>query len=249
VSRRRRQQRDWDDLAAFDPWRAILRDPSRERGWEVDEFLATGERDAERVLAAAAEHGLPRRFGRAFDFGCGVGRMTRALARRFDEVVGMDISPRMVELARRLNRDSTTARFVVGGESEVNKLPDAHFDLVVCVLVLQHLRSRREAERVVTALTRTLAAGGALVLQAPYRLPARRRVQLRRRAYTLLRGFGVTPARLLGRFRLDPIRTVALSEAAVAGAVERAGGNVVATWPDDATGPHVPSRRYLVTRV
>jgi SAM-dependent methyltransferase len=244
----RRQQRDWDDLAAFDPWRAILRDPGRERDWEVDEFLATGERDAERVLAAAAAHGLPRRFGRALDFGCGVGRMTRALARRFDEVVGMDISPRMIELACELNRETTSARFVVGTEPDLRELPAEHFDLVVCVLVLQHLRSARDVERVVTGLTHALASGGALVFQVPHRLPPRRRVQLRRRVYALLRGSGVAPTRLLGLLGLDPIRTVALGEARVARAVARAGARVVATWEDDATGPHVPSRRYLVTR-
>jgi SAM-dependent methyltransferase len=248
VSRRLRQQRDWDDLAAFNPWRAILRDPARERDWEVDEFLATGERDAERLLAAAAEHGLPQRFARALDFGCGVGRLTRALARRFDDVVGMDISPQMIELARQLNRDSKSARFVVGAEGDLRELPPARFDLVVCVLVLQHLRSARDVERVVVALTRVLVPGGALLFQIPRRLPPRRRVQLRRRAYALLRRSGVQPARLLGRLRLDPIRTVALGEARVARAVEGAGGRVIASWEDDATGPHVPSRRYLVTR-
>jgi SAM-dependent methyltransferase len=136
----------------------------------------------------------------------------------------------------------------VGAEPELNELPPAQFDLVVCVLVLQHLRSAREAERVVAALTCALASGGALVFQVPSRLPARRRVQLRRRAYTLLRGSGVTPARLLGPLGLDPIRTVALGDARVARAVEGAGGRVIATWEDDATGPHVPSRRYLATR-
>ena len=45
-----------------------------------DEFFATGEREVGKRLADAAEIGLPRRYGRALDFGCGLGRTARALA-------------------------------------------------------------------------------------------------------------------------------------------------------------------------
>ena len=47
---------------------------------------------------------------RALDFGCGVGRLTRALGDRFDAVVGVDISAGMVEQARRLNDASPALR-------------------------------------------------------------------------------------------------------------------------------------------
>lgn len=66
-------------------------------------------------------------------------------------------------------------------------------------------------------------------------------------AYVLLRRLGVPAGVLLGRLALDPIRTVALSEPRVRAGVMRAGGTVVATADDDATAPHVPSRRYVIT--
>jgi hypothetical protein len=54
------QRRDWEDLASFDSYGAILRPPERKRRrWEQEEFLATGQRDAERILVAAAVHTLP----------------------------------------------------------------------------------------------------------------------------------------------------------------------------------------------
>ena len=81
------QQRDWEDLASFDPLSAILREPGRQEAWDLDEFLATGVHDAERALALAATHGLPQRTRSALDFGCGVGRVTRALALKFDDVL------------------------------------------------------------------------------------------------------------------------------------------------------------------
>jgi SAM-dependent methyltransferase len=248
VTERDRQRRDWDDLAAFDPWSAILREPRRRERWQLDEFLATGERDTERALGLASSHGLPRRHSRALDFGCGVGRVSIALASRFDEVLGMDISPTMVERARAVGASIPNCRFMVGAEPELRALPLQHFDFVVALLVLQHLRSSSEVDRHVRELTRVVAPGGALVLQVPSRLSPRRRIQSRRRAYVLLRRLGVPPDFLLGRLGLDPIRTVALSESRVKTAVMHAGGIIAAAEDDDATGPHVSSRRYLITR-
>ena len=114
-----RQQRDWEDLASFDPWSAILREPGRQEAWDLEEFLATGVRDAERALAFAATQGLPQRTRSALDFGCGVGRVTRALALQFDNVLGLDISPTMIARAQLLDRDSP-ARFKVGALRSLN---------------------------------------------------------------------------------------------------------------------------------
>jgi 2-polyprenyl-3-methyl-5-hydroxy-6-metoxy-1,4-benzoquinol methylase len=141
VASRGRQQRDWDDLAVFDPWRAILREPGRRRPWRLDEFLATGERDAERALATARDDGLPQRYARALDFGCGGGRVAVALATRFEDVLGMDISPAMVERAQQTAASVPNCRFVVGAERELQALPAEHFDFVLALLVLQHLPS------------------------------------------------------------------------------------------------------------
>ena len=243
-----RQRRDWEDLASFDPWSAILREPGRANTWEVDEFLATGERDAEQALADAGAHGLPHQRRRALDFGCGVGRVTRALADRFEDVLGLDISPTMIALARELD-GTARVRYRVGAQGELDLLPGEDFDFVVSLLVLQHLPSPDDVEHVVGALTRRLAPGGALVLQVPSQLPPRRRIQSRRRAYATLRGLGLPAPVLLGRLGLDPIRTTALSEERLAAAVESAGGTLLSSRADDASGPHVPSRRYVVTRV
>jgi SAM-dependent methyltransferase len=243
------QRRDWEDLASFDSYGAILRPPERKgQRWEEEEFLATGQRDAERILEAAAVHSLPRRFGSALDFGCGVGRVTRALAARFDEVAGVDISATMIDRARTVTSSFGNCRFVVGAAPALRALPAQHYDLVVSILVLQHLPSAREAELTVTMLAGRVAPGGALIVQVPRQLPLRRRLQSRRRAYALLRNLGVAPRLLLGRFGLDPIRTTALSEARVRRAIEDAGAILVAAEDDDATGLHVPSRRYLATR-
>ena len=89
----RRHQRDWEELAEVDPLWAVLSDPARRGGrWRLDEFLATGEDDAERVLRVAAELGRPARRERVLDFGCGIGRVTRAFAAHFEEALGVDVA-------------------------------------------------------------------------------------------------------------------------------------------------------------
>ena len=88
-----RHRRDWEQLAEVDPLWAILAAPDARGGrWKLDEFFATGEAEIAQVLEVASGLGYPERYEQALDFGCGVGRLTNALARRFGEVIGIDIS-------------------------------------------------------------------------------------------------------------------------------------------------------------
>jgi 2-polyprenyl-3-methyl-5-hydroxy-6-metoxy-1,4-benzoquinol methylase len=245
----RAQQRDWDGLATHNALGAILRDPAHVRNpWDVDAFFATGDADLEVLFAAAARHGLPRRHGRALDFGCGVGRLSRGLAKRFDEVVGLDISPVMISSARRLNRELPNCSFEVSTDSGLSRLDSGSFDLVLCLLVLQHLPTGAEAERYIREFVRVVSTGGAVIFQTPSQVPLRRRVQSRRRLYTALRALGLPERLLLGPGRLDPIRTTAIAEQRVRNAVEESGGIILESEPDAAAGPHIPGRRYLAAR-
>ena len=74
---------EWDALARLDPLWAILSRPDRRGGgWSLDAFFATGDDEVESVLAR--REAQPDRFGVALDFGCGVGRLARALSTRFE---------------------------------------------------------------------------------------------------------------------------------------------------------------------
>lgn len=216
----------WDDLATVDPlWAVLSAESKRNGGWDLDEFFATGETDVAGLLATAEELGRPARRERALDFGCGVGRLTRALARHFDEAVGIDVSAEMTEQARRLNADTTNATFATADEP-----PAGDFDLVVANLVLQHLPSKALARVYIVRLIEATRPDGLVVFQLPSRLPLTQRVQPRRRLYAALRRLGVAPQRLHAA-GLHPIRMLALPEADVRAAVERAGATVARTEP------------------
>ena len=242
-----RHVRDWEELAELDPLWAVLSDPRRAGGrWPVDEFFATGEGEVSGALEIAAELGRPQEFGQALDFGCGLGRLTRALGRRFGRCVGVDVSPRMIERARELNADATGCEFVTNDADDLSAFATGSFDLVYSSIVLQHLPSAERIERYVADFVRLLTPGGVAIFQIPAALPTRHRVQARRRLYATLRRVGVPAARLYGA-GLNPIRITALPEARTTEIVERAGGVVERSLPDDSVPP-LPSRRYFVTR-
>ena len=133
----RPERREWEELAELDPLWAVLSDPTARAGaGSSTRSWPTGEAEVERTLARVAALGLPERRERALDFGCGVGRITRALASRFGEVVGLDASRTMVEHARRINAAVANASFVAGSLAD---LEPGSFDLAWSVLVLQHL--------------------------------------------------------------------------------------------------------------
>ena len=153
---------DWESLAQKDALGAILTDESKSGGkWDVTEFMATGDVEIETVLQHLEGIGLrPDPGGTVLDFGCGVGRLTQALARRFQSCVGVDISQEMITQANALNRYGH-CRYVVNATPQ---LPFANetFSFLYSNIVLQHV-PRRFAVNYLREFTRVLAPRGMLV--------------------------------------------------------------------------------------
>lgn len=105
--------------------------------------------------------------GPVADLGCGPGPHALALARRGYDVVGIDGSPRMIEVARaRAERDDVPATFHVDDLSEPLRFADASLGGVVAILVVQHLP---DPASFVAEIRRCLRPGGHLLVRAPAR--------------------------------------------------------------------------------
>lgn len=152
----------WESLASRDALSAILTDDSKAGGkWDLAEFMATGDAEIETVMNHLAAIGhTPDFSGAALDFGCGVGRLTQALARRFASCVGLDISEQMVRQAGLLNQ-YPHCRYIA---SSAVRLPfdDAGFAFLYSNIVLQHV-PRALAKNYLREFVRVLAPGGVLV--------------------------------------------------------------------------------------
>jgi SAM-dependent methyltransferase len=101
------------------------------------------------------------------DLGCGPGAHALALARRGYDVVGVDGSPRMVEVARtRAGRDEVDATFDVHDVGAPLRFGDASLGGALAILVLQHLP---HPAAFITEIRRCLRPGGHLLITAPSR--------------------------------------------------------------------------------
>jgi SAM-dependent methyltransferase len=151
--------------------------------WEdrAQRFAAQGE-----GLAAVCAYGMPEFYNRAIhleqrlalepwlkvgagtrvlDVGCGVGRWSRLLAARGAEVLGVDLSPTMIEQARQRAAAEGVAgrcRFRVGDLATLDV--GERFDLVLGVTVLQHILDPSALRAALDAMTAHLAAGARMVL-------------------------------------------------------------------------------------
>lgn len=99
------------------------------------------------------------------DLGCGSGQDLVPLVKRGATVIGIDISPDLIKIARkRAASYGISPRMEVGSAYETG-LPGESVDVVFCMALLHHLdlpRARAEIRRV-------LRAGGRLILSEPIR--------------------------------------------------------------------------------
>jgi SAM-dependent methyltransferase len=149
--------KDWEKWARCDPYFAVFsRAPYRRQNFasNVAEFFDSGEEFISRILDQA-ENAIGRQIekGQALDFGCGVGRLAIPLARRFDRVVGVDVSSSMLMEARK-NCERfgiSNVEFHISDDS-LSSLR-GQFDFVNSYIVLQHIppsRGYRIIERLLT---------------------------------------------------------------------------------------------------
>jgi SAM-dependent methyltransferase len=229
-------QRYWDRQANADPMWAILTDPAKAGGrWDAAEFFATGVHEVGVFMDRAAAWGAPAARRSALDFGCGIGRLTQALAAHFDQVYGVDISPKMIELAgtyNRHNRQGARCEYVCNPAGDLSRFADGSIDMIYSWITLQHMRPRH-ARRYIREFLRVIAPGGLLLFQYPSR-PIGFQRRLARRIALLTH-----PRRMYmnGMESADVVRLLGSG-----------GGRVLEIRQDDQAIPGYHSLCYAVTR-
>ncbi len=140
----------------------------RERTAATRQFFDNIARDWDRMTAEVlGDLNLTKEIGSrlvecdcAADIGCGTGDMLKLLAKVAHNVIGVDNSPKMLELAEKRFRDDTNMSLRIGDLTHL-PLRDGEADCAVTSLVLHHLARPEEAIREVG---RALKIGGRFVI-------------------------------------------------------------------------------------
>ena len=208
----------WEQFAQSNPYQYIL---TALKSTDPAGFWSSGEQTVEReVLPLLQRYAV--RLGIALELGCGIGRLVVPLAPHFGHVVGVDISPSMIQRAVSFARDNgirnTTYRAINGPESFLHECGEfaGRCDFIYSLLVFQHIPDFSMIEGHLHVIRVLLHKHGTAYLQFDTR-PCSAAYRLKTRL----------PDCLLPRFWRRGIRRIRRSVEQLEGALERAGLEIV----------------------
>ena len=147
----------WDARAREDAFHFVdNREPYKDA--DPERFWHEGERDLDTLLSTLGV--IVRQEDVVLDIGCGVGRLTRVLARRAAHVVALDISPEMLRRAQELNDRLNNVTWLLGDGESLTGVEDASLDGAVSHVVFQHIPDAKITLGYVEELGRVLKPGG-----------------------------------------------------------------------------------------
>jgi ubiquinone/menaquinone biosynthesis C-methylase UbiE len=154
--------KEWEGNTEADALYVILTD-SRYYGrkWDVAEFFLTGEEEIQRVFNFMNQTSINLPSGSFLDFGCGVGRNSKALRKRFEQGYGVDISEKMIEIARKHVPD---VKFMVNQKDSLEQFEDNSIDFIYSHIVLQHVPNKFQ-KKYIEEFLRILRPGGLAIIQ------------------------------------------------------------------------------------
>jgi SAM-dependent methyltransferase len=148
---------DWRELGASQPYWGVLSHPDflteniTPEG--IENFYLSGRQYIAQMVETLTKLTGQAPQGPALDFGCGVGRLAEAMAEHVP-TTGLDISPGMLELARKRG----------GKATYTDTLPAGPFGWINSFIVFQHIPPERGLTILQDLLSR-LAPGGMISIQ------------------------------------------------------------------------------------
>jgi SAM-dependent methyltransferase len=163
--------RNWEVLGAARPYWSVIVHPDflpEVVAKNLGDFYASGLTSWSLFERAAARAGrFPSSDWTAFELGCGVGRVTMLLAKRFEHVLAYDVSRPHLDIARAYLADAGVENVTLTRLDGLQSLLDMRpFDLFYSVLVLQH-NPPPLMYQLLTIICKKLRPNGLAYLQIP----------------------------------------------------------------------------------
>jgi SAM-dependent methyltransferase len=223
--------RAWTWLGQEQPhWSVVSEERFRpdRLGENLGAFAATGEESCRLVLAQLARHDVtPALLPRAVEYGCGVGRMSLPLSRRFAALAACDISPAHLGIARAAGAEAGRGNITWWQATAEAPMPPPPWDLWFSYLVLQHNPPPITRHLLATAFA-GLAPGGVALFQL----------------FTHIKGYRFRIAEYLAQPEVPRMELHALPQAEVFALAAAAGLEVLEVREDSHATTRHPGR-YL----
>lgn len=200
-----KSNQDWIDWGKRDPLFGVATfDDSNKRGgeneWTDSAIYGMGEADWNQCYQRWSSYGVQN--GRCLEIGCGVGRYTMHIAKTFERVDALDVSPEMIEYAReRIHSENVTFWVTDGATLPVD---DQSVDTAFSAFVFQHFDSYKDTLRYFRELARVLVEDGTLMIHLPlHQFPifSQRLNTVLRAQYEIVKAIGTLRAQI-DRIRL-----------------------------------------------
>lgn len=160
---------EWESNAEKDAYWSVLTSSQFEMTpWDKPQFFQTGIQEIRSLREYIKKKEIPLSFeGKALDFGCGVGRLSSALAPFFEEVWGVDISRSMISEANlALSPSIKNVHYIQNPSPDLKIFKNNEFDFIYSNIVLQHI-GRKNQLHYLSEMARVMKIGGWMVVQIP----------------------------------------------------------------------------------
>jgi len=243
-------QKNWNKFGKIDPFWAIMTRSNKKRNkWRIEEFFNTGIKEINEIIKyiELLDFNVPHR--KALDFGCGIGRLTQALANYFDKVCGVDIAPSMIKLANKYNRHGGKCKYYLNEMDNLRLFPDNSFDFIYTNITLQHMEPQY-SKNYIKEFLRILIPHGLCIFQQP----SEQTPYCERSVKELIKS--VTPKILLilyyklktKIFNLPRMEMFGIEQKEVVKFLEKNKAKIVDIIQNKASGPNWISFRYCITK-
>lgn len=161
-------QESWDNFGKTEPWWSVVTDQqfasSNVHFEAIEEFYSQGNDHVNFMEMILQDHGYTFQDKIILDFGCGLGRLTKACLSYTTKCYGMDISQPHLDIAKTQVPDAKF--FLVDSFEKLPELPEKP-EIIISLITLQHARPDL-IEKYVHLLLKQLANGGIALLHIPY---------------------------------------------------------------------------------
>ncbi len=170
-----RMCRDWDRRARKNARHYIH---TGRLQWDDGDFFDSGRQNVRETILNDLENicqGRDPKQMKILEIGCGVGRMTRALAEFFGEVYAVDVSGEMIARARQALAGLPNVHLFQNNGADLAVLGGRKVDFAFSYIVFQHVPDREIVRHYVREVYRLLEPGGLFKFQVQGNVVARSR--------------------------------------------------------------------------